>query len=174
MNCQTVQYMLSEYIDNTLSARDTWEVDRHLQACHACARTLNELRQTVRAISDMPRYEVSPDFMERLQARLASVEQKPARPWLLAGFQEVFRPRLLPAWGAALATIVIAVALLMPRPSAHNPGGILPQSVTDNTLQMATTQNVALTAVNPFEDLAVSNLAAHVTAESGADGETNP
>jgi anti-sigma factor RsiW len=166
--------MLSEYIDNTLSARDTWEVDRHLQTCHACARTLNELRQTVRAIADAPRYEVSSDFMERLQMRLASVEQKPARPPFLAGLQDIFRPRLLPAWGAALATIVIAAVLLIPRSPIHNGSGIVPQSVPDNTLQMATTQNVALTAVNPFEDLAVSNLTAHASTESGADGETIP
>src|SRR2546430_13920477 len=98
MNCRTVQPLLSEYIDNRLSARDTWEVDKHLAACNPCSRALNEMRQTVRLVVDMPRFEVSVDFMERLQSRIESVRPEPQRAAWFAGLRELFRPRVLPGW----------------------------------------------------------------------------
>src|SRR5438045_265717 len=58
MNCRNIQPLLSEYIDNVLSARDTWEVDKHLAECNGCARVVNQMRQTVRLLAESDRFEV--------------------------------------------------------------------------------------------------------------------
>src|SRR4051812_42539676 len=100
MNCKTVQPMLSEYIDNVLSARDTWEVDKHLADCNTCGRALNELRQTVRLLGETTRFEVEPEFMQKLQSRIATLEPERPRSAWVANLHDLFRPRALPAWGA--------------------------------------------------------------------------
>src|SRR5258708_37439088 len=79
MNCKRALPLLSEYIDNSLSARDTWEVDRHLAGCNGCTRALNELRRTVDIVAESARFEVSPDFISCLQSRLEGLEPSTER-----------------------------------------------------------------------------------------------
>src|SRR5437667_11844587 len=107
-----MQPLLSEYMDNSLSARSTWEVDRHLSECHYCTRTLNELRRTASLLSEAPRAQVSDYFVLNLQAKLAGVEPAPPRNAWIAGVRQLLRPRALPAWGAAVATCALAVVLI--------------------------------------------------------------
>jgi anti-sigma factor RsiW len=157
MRCETAQPLLSEYIDNALSARDTWEVDKHLTDCHACTRLLNELRQTARVVADAPRFEVSPDFMERLHARIAALEPEPPRRAWASNLRALLRPRILPAWGAAMAASVWAFTLLLP---PRSPAPILPPvaEMTVTQVQMAKIQYATLSASDPLADLTAANL----------------
>src|SRR5436305_1599247 len=152
MNCSTVKPMLSDFIDNQLSARDTWEVDRHLPACSDCTRALNELRRTVALVADAPRREVSQEFMVGLQAKLVGLEPLPAcRAWL-ASFAELFRPRVLPAWGAGLAAAALALILLLPRmPGLRQHPPV--EQVAEQVVKTATRQNVAIQATDPLADI---------------------
>src|SRR5258708_2937961 len=120
MNCKKFEPLLSEYIDNSLSARNTWEVDRHLADCNSCSRALNELRRTVDIVADSAQFAVSPDFMAGLQSRLAGLEPAPERRAWISWVRELFRPRVLPAWGAAAATCALAVIILTSRPGVHS------------------------------------------------------
>jgi anti-sigma factor RsiW len=171
MNCQKMHPLLSEYIDNALSARATWEVDKHLAACHHCTRMLNEMRRTVEAVASAPRFEVSGDFMEKLQARLANVEPEPPRRAWLNALEEVFRPRLRPVWGAALGTCALAVVMMISsktpvveHPVTSGPSvPAMPAMVT-----VAQTQNIALTANDPLGDAAAASMQA--SSESMTEG----
>lgn len=172
MNCKQTQPLLSEFIDNSLSARDTFEVDRHLGQCRECEFALHEMRRTVQLLQSAPRYEVGAEFMERLNARLMQV--RPTAPrWLWAqNLQQIFRPRMLPAWGAlsAMACLVIVLANMPHIPSAPVPGSMDAAVVRAEPIavQDARTQNVTLAASDPLQDISAANLAAH----SGADIET--
>lgn len=163
MICKNAQPLLSEYIDNGLSARQTWELDRHFAECHACTRALNELRRTVQLVNGAPRREVSGDFMAKLQARLEDVE--PAQPrwaWLQA-IRDFARPNMLPAWGAAVATVALLIVFVYPRTPVQPSGtGTL---VVPASVQQAVRQNVAISASDPLADVATANLEAHATME---------
>jgi anti-sigma factor RsiW len=171
MRCYAVEPLLSEYIDNRLSARQTIEVERHLAECNACARSLNELRRTVSLVGDSARLSVSEDFMRNLQSRLEGLQPNPApRAWL-ESVRSLFRPRILPVWGAAAAAAAIAVIVLMPQ----NPeivGVSRPARKPNISAIAASHQNVAISASDPFADIASANLAAHVTEESGMEPES--
>jgi len=168
MNCNTIQPRLSEYIDNALSARDTWEVDKHLGDCNAFTRALNELRQTVSILTDAPRFEVSSDFMEKLHARIAVIEPEPPRVTWLASVREMFRPRVLPAWGAAMGACALALIVLMPRTSVGvGVKEFSPKQPTVSLVQTARNQSVALAATNPLGDPAAAALVASNTPENG-------
>lgn len=169
MNCNTIQPMLSEYIDNALSARDTWEVDKHLAECNACARALNELRTTVRLLTETPRFDVSADFMEKLHARIAAAEPEQPRAAWLTSLRELFRPRALPAWGAAAGACALALVMLAQRvptevnvPQLHGPVTAAPP-----LMQTARNQNVALAATNPLGDPAAAALIASNGSDAG-------
>ncbi len=171
MNCRKIEPLLSEYLNNSLSARETLAVDRHLSECNACARLLNEMRQTVSLLASAPRREVSPDFMANLQARLAQTPAPtPRRVWR-DNLRAMFRPRTLPAWGMAAAACALLLFLPIPRhvitpPPAPND---TPVQTADSIAQIAKNQHVALTAYSPLDDLAAANLAA-----SSADLENEP
>jgi anti-sigma factor RsiW len=161
MNCQKIHTLLSEYVDNALSARATWEVDKHLAACHHCTRMLNEMRRTVEAVASAPRFEVSGDFMEKLQARLANVEPEPPRRAWLSGLEELFRPRLRPVWGAALGTCALTAVMLVSSKEAvvEHPVPSLP--AVPAMVTVAQTQNIALTANDPLGDAAAASMQAN-------------
>lgn len=158
MSCNRIQPLLSEFIDNKLSARATWEVDLHLAECHECTRLLNETRRTVDVLASSPRLEVSADFMERLQERIGDVEPATPRFGWLESVRSAFRPRLLPAWGAGLATCALAVILIGP----WNHDEInTSASPSGQEVRQAARASVALSATDPLADLGVANLAAH-------------
>ena len=115
MKCRAVEPLLSEYIDDRLSARGTLEVQRHLAECNGCARTFNELRRTVELFSMAPQLEVSDDFMSGLQSRLEGIEPAPAGHAWMENVRSLFRPRILPVWGAAAAVAALAIVMWIPR-----------------------------------------------------------
>jgi anti-sigma factor RsiW len=158
--------MLSEYIDNTLSARDMLQVEAHVADCNACARSLNEMRQTVRLVAELPRFEVGADFMQSLQTRLAAVEPEPSRPAWIDGIRQLFRPRAIPVWGAAVCGAVLVAVI--PRPSSvPGEGTIATASSGPSIVQTARNQSVALAAANPLGDPAAAALMAANVNESG-------
>jgi len=170
MKCQNAQPMISDYIDNALSARETLDLDKHLASCHECTRTLNEMRRTVVAMASTPQLQVSEDFMAKLQSRLADVERAPRRKAWFAGFADMFRPRLLPVWGTAGACCALFAFMLISSKPVNRT--IAPPDNPRVAIQDAKTQNVVLAASNPLEDLSAANLAAHPASDMTSENET--
>ena len=174
MNCQRIHPLLSEYIDNALSARATWEVDKHLAECHHCTRMLNEMRRTVEALAAAPRFEVSGEFMERLQSRLANVEPEPPRSAWLSGLGAMFRPQLRPLWGAALGTCALAgVMFISMKPVVEPPKPVPPSLGVPPMVSVAQTQNIALTANDPLGDAAAASMQASMQVTGASEPAPN-
>lgn len=165
MNCRKAESLLSEYIDNALSARETWEVEKHLGLCNACTRLLNETRRTVNLLADAPRSEVSTDFVANLQARIANIEQEPARRAWVESLRELFRPRVRPVWGAAMAACGLVAVFVIQNISVHTPDPIAPNAATP-LVQAARMQSIALAATDPFGDTAAASVAASAGSSS--------
>jgi hypothetical protein len=108
--------------------------------------------------------------MASLQSRLAGLEPSPApRAWV-ENLKSMFRPRVLPVWGAAAA--MLALVVLIPRGGSESgpARGVIP--VESAAALRASHQNVAISASDPFADIGSANLAAHLPADSGGDDET--
>jgi anti-sigma factor RsiW len=172
LECREMQPLLSEYVENTLSARDTWRVEKHLTECSACAAQTRELQATVALLRNSARFDTSADFMANLHARLDGLEPESARPralWAtlrdwLAGATQTLRTARVPALSLGLATTALIAVLLVPHeprdpvtppPPASDSTGVAP--IASQTLR----RNVALAASNPFDDPVAANLAAH-------------
>ena len=83
----------------------------HLASCEHCRRQLREMRAVMSAAGEVDVREPSPLYWDHLSARVreaVAVDASPRRPWSdVAGWRRV----LVPAWAAAIASIVIVVAL---------------------------------------------------------------
>lgn len=162
MKCDKIEPMLSEFIDNALSARDTWEVDRHLAECHECQLTLNEMKRTIELLHDVPAFAVSDAFESKLHARLSNLQPKQDHLLWMKGLSRMFRPRLLPAWGAAsVVGVVLMMMVLFNQKPIRTINGNTFSSTEANIVQQAKVQNMAFTAANPLEDISIANLSAH-------------
>ncbi len=168
--CGKIPSLLSEYVDDTLSGRQVWEVEKHLAECADCAALLHEMRATVQLMQAAPHYDTSDDFMAKLHTRLDTLEPQktPGRPRLeavrdwLADAQEALRTRRAPALAFGTAMLALAVFLLLPRPVTGPSGGNLPVPPSMTPPPTAALQrSVALAANNPLDDPAAANLEAH-------------
>ena len=93
MNCRQFQRLYSAYRDGHDPALAA-EMDDHLEACPRCAAFDRAVRDGVDVLRDAP-VAPSPDFLPRLEARLASGETIP----------DPIPPRISP-WAATAAAIL--------------------------------------------------------------------
>jgi len=82
----------------------------HLASCERCRRQLEEMRAVMSAAGEVGVREPSPLYWDHLSARVrdaVAIDASPRRPWAdVAAWRRV----LMPAWAAAVASIIIVVA----------------------------------------------------------------
>lgn len=157
--CADVQSLLSDYIDNSLSARQVWEVEKHLAGCPECAEAAHQMQATVQALHTAPRFDTGDNFMAALHARLDGLEPARSRSVLgafrgwLAGTGESLQRHRLPVFGLGLATAALAVLFITNKPVETPPLPTAP-AMTSEVVHIS----VAASANNPFADPAADNL----------------
>jgi hypothetical protein len=119
MDCREFRKKHLAFVDDTLSAVDTAAMRGHAHVCSRCARHDTRIRRGLLLARNLPIVQPSPDFMERLNARLRdvgpidryAVPAPSARIFSAAGF-------------ATIAASIMAVTAL---------AGALSRSDTSNT-----------------------------------------
>ena len=169
--CRSVEPLLSDYMENALSAREIWEVEKHLTSCTACTQLSQQMQATVQVLRAADRYDTADDFMAKLHARLDRVEPEPARRpsvrdmaqnWLgalQAGLRTWHVPALTAGFAAAALVLLVQSNLpVVPATSATPPAA--------EHLREDLSRQVAFVASNPFDD--------PVAAKAEVDGANNP
>jgi anti-sigma factor RsiW len=169
--CRRTGQRLSDYLDSTLSAREMFEVEKHLAACTDCAEQVRLLEQTVQVLHSAESFDVSDQFMAKLHSRLDDLGPVPSRRSPLAVVREwlydirqQLNARPIPTLSVGMASFFVAAVLFSYRPQAVTP--IVPVGV-ETVSQDALDRHVAVTASNPFDDPVAAKLEAE---SSGADG----
>jgi anti-sigma factor RsiW len=70
MNCREFNEKHVAFVDDTLSGVELVEMQTHTAECERCARLNANVRRALVVAWNLPRIQPSPDFGERLQARL--------------------------------------------------------------------------------------------------------
>src|SRR5262249_47927668 len=152
------------YVDDLLTAVDMDAMRAHLGWCTNCARQDTSVRRSLLLVRNLPVIEPSPDFMVRLNARLAQVDAQPVytRTRTPAFFS-------VPAMGtfAALAAGIGVIVVLSfrtthytapaqvasgPRPAASITNAPLPDF--DSTPAVTTPSSVGAAEVAPLANAA--------------------
>ena len=79
MNCARMEERILPYVDGRLKDGERREVEKHLAACAACRRRVEEFRAVTGLLDELPRIEPSPVFDMRVHARVAA--QPPKQSW---------------------------------------------------------------------------------------------
>ena len=176
--CSEVQRRLGEYIDNTLSGRDVWAIERHLAVCSECSQMLAQTNHTIALLQQTPRLDTGADFMANLHGRLDTLGPVGGRRTLRDMAAELFvavqtllvlKPvRTLgmgvAALGAVALIVTVPAALRVPVPI--QPAEVISQENLD--------RHVAVTASNPFDDPEAAKLEAEAAGpESGSRTSTD-
>lgn len=172
-DCRQWQMLLSDYIDNALPARQTWEVEKHLASCPDCAHQLRQMQSTVQALRTAPAFVVGDDFMAKLHARLDVLEPKPSFLQSLrarmADLNSSLRIRPLPTLGLSMALALVFGVAWFNTPPPSEPTIALP-SHSGEAFRQQLHNNVALIASDPLQDPAAANLEAQTAAQDSAAG----
>lgn len=128
------QDRLNDFLDSELDPRERRALESHLEECESCQRTLQDLREIVRAARELPDVEPPPTVWDALAPKLH--ERRTAggasrAPLVSASWQRSFYPAL-----AVAAVLVLALALwvvLRPAPPPPSPSDAqeLANMVTD-------------------------------------------
>jgi anti-sigma factor RsiW len=60
--CQEVVELISDYLDDVLSARDRRRLERHLDGCPHCTAYLAQMRETLRLTGRLMPEDLSPEM----------------------------------------------------------------------------------------------------------------
>lgn len=89
MDCRTFDKHQLGFVDGTLPDALVVEMQLHLSECERCARRDTAFRRGLMILRNLPQIQPSPDFGERLSARLKSAEPERVATWRPGGFGAV-------------------------------------------------------------------------------------
>ncbi len=130
MKCLDWKEKISGYIDGEISRAEVREVEEHLEACESC-RALGRRMRAVGSGIERIEATVSPDFREKLFARLEAEELLPRRRSLF-----VFSLR----WAAVPLAAAAAVGLFLLISPEKGKDAIFPQGGLPRVAQQAPQQ----------------------------------
>jgi anti-sigma factor RsiW len=64
--CQQVVELVTDYLEGSLGRRTRRRFEKHLAACAACQRYLEQMRETLRALGTVPADSLAPDAQRAL------------------------------------------------------------------------------------------------------------
>jgi anti-sigma factor RsiW len=68
MPCRELVELVTEYLEETLPARDRARFEAHLDDCEYCATYMEQMRITIRLVGRIPEESVDPGAMRALRA----------------------------------------------------------------------------------------------------------
>jgi len=138
MNCSEFESRLSEYVDGELPVATRKRFLQHRDDCIQCGELFSDFKTALVAIHSLPKKRTSPDFNQRLFARISDLEPRSFWGKLFELMPNHVFPRY--AIAMALATVILFVgyrtlqdnlSITDPEPSILPPPSLnVPQQVT--------------------------------------------
>jgi hypothetical protein len=115
MKCENLQFNLSVYLDDILTAEERASVDEHLAQCPLCRYKLAEYQALRNSLRVMARPELSNDSLVSLRSRVAlktgTIERKSASVFT-ENFREWLLMRFMPYSVGTVVSVVLTFGLL--------------------------------------------------------------
>jgi hypothetical protein len=102
MHCREFRNKHVAFVDDLLPAIEMDAMRRHLNVCSGCARQDSQIRRSLLLVRNLPPIHASPEFMVRLNARLAQLEPVVRH--------DVVRPR--PSFSSAASVALLAAGIV--------------------------------------------------------------
>lgn len=125
MKCENLQFNLSVYLDEVLTAGERAAADAHLAACPLCRARLADFQLLRNDLRILPRAEMPDDLLVSLRTRVAEeikLTRREPNKILSEAFREWLQMRFLPYSVATAVTLIFGLGLLWTLLSAANIG----------------------------------------------------
>jgi anti-sigma factor RsiW len=66
LSCQEMVELVTDYLEGTLPSRDRRRIAKHLSKCDACARYVEQMRETLSLLGTVPVDTLSPEAQSTL------------------------------------------------------------------------------------------------------------
>lgn len=107
MNCQTFEHYLVDYLEGTLSSKDTHDVDAHLQFCGHCQTLLAQEKAISEKLQQWPKLTCPESVIEKVFFEIA--ERQPKVSWKTS-IQWWFAPEHV--WKIGVAAAIVLLVLM--------------------------------------------------------------
>ena len=104
MECNSIKEKLCAYLEGTLSSEEKKLIKEHLNSCHQCNTTLEDLKMTGELVKSLEEVEPPAWMTQKIMARVRTEQEKKR-----GIFQKLFYPLHIKVPIEALATVLIAV-----------------------------------------------------------------
>lgn len=69
MTCKELVELVTEYLEGAMPEGDRARFDAHLEGCPFCRTYLDQMRQTIRTLGELPEESIAPEALDELVAR---------------------------------------------------------------------------------------------------------
>jgi hypothetical protein len=107
MNCQTFEQYLVDYLEGTLSAQDTRDVDAHLQQCVTCRTLLAQEQAISTTLRQWPALHCPDSVIEKVLTEIGSREPRISWRERLQGWLMLHQLWKMGATAAAVVALVV-------------------------------------------------------------------
>ena len=110
MNCSELEELICDYVDGTLTSDRKAEVERHLEACPACAELARDSAAAVGFMERAADVEAPPELITRIlfDAPWARKAPSKSRGWL----SKLIAPVLQPRFAMGMAMTILSFSIL--------------------------------------------------------------
>jgi len=110
MNCAELEQLICDYVDGTLTAAVKAEVERHLEACPACAEMARDSAEAVAFMERASDVEPPPELITRILFDAPWAQKAPAkgRGW----WSKLIAPVIQPRFAMGMAMTILSFSIL--------------------------------------------------------------
>ena len=82
MNCQKIKRLLNPYIDKTLDADMSKQIDEHLKFCPICNKEYQSLKEIITSLNSLSPQPAPADFTQSIMAKISQKEIQIQTSWM--------------------------------------------------------------------------------------------
>jgi hypothetical protein len=114
MNCAELEELICDYLDGTLASGRKAEVERHLEACPACAEAARDAAAAVAFMERAADVEPPPELITRILFDAPWTRKAPAkrRGWLADKLARLVAPVMQPRFVMGMAMTILSFSIL--------------------------------------------------------------
>jgi len=120
MNCQKIIKLLNPYIDKTLDADMSKQVDEHLKSCPICNKEYQSLKEIIASLNSLSPQPVPENLTENIMAKISQKEIQIQTSWMDLLKKRIpiprFSFRLIGAAAVAVAVMFFAFTFIFNTP----------------------------------------------------------
>jgi hypothetical protein len=112
MNCKEIKKLLNPYIDKTLDADMSKQIDEHLKSCLYCNKEYQSLKEVIASLNSLSTQPAPADFTQNLMTKIFQEEIQIQTSWIDHLKKQISIPRLSfrLAGIAAVAVLIVFFA----------------------------------------------------------------